>query len=117
MAAPAIVPILKKVATYVLTDKKLLKTVLGIVLGIIIIILMPLIAIFTIGSGHIQVDTDYIQSNIIANLTPEDTAKLQKIEDDMNSIQTKMTEAGYDETKVKRAQVLYANANCWFMKG
>lgn len=110
MAAPAIVPILKKVATYVLTDKKLLKTVLGIVLGIIIIILMPLIAIFTIGSGHIQVDTDYIQSNIIANLTPEDTAKLQKIEDDMNSIQTKMTEAGYDETKVKRAQVLYTLA-------
>ena len=46
MAAPAIVPILKKVATYVLTDKKALKVVLGIVLGIIIIVLTPIFAFF-----------------------------------------------------------------------
>lgn len=110
MAAPALAPILKKIAVYVVTDKKLFKTVLGIVLGIIIIILMPLIAFFTIASGNIELDTNYIQNNIVAKLTPEETAKLQKIEDDMNLIQAKMTEAGYDDAKVKRAQVLYTLA-------
>lgn len=110
MAAPALVPLLKKVATYVVTDKKLLKTVCGIVLGIIFIILMPLIAIFSIASGEIHIDTDYLQSSIIENLTPEQTVKLQKIEDDMNLIQAKMTASGHDENAVKKAQVLYTLA-------
>ena len=110
MAAPALAPILKKVAVYVVTDKKLLKTVLGIALGVIFIILMPLIALFSIISGGIQLDNDYIQNNIISKFTTEETVKFEKIELDMNLIQTKMTEAGYDDTKVKRAQVLYTLA-------
>ena len=110
MAAPALAPILKKIAVYVVTDKKLLKIVVGIVFGIIFIILMPLIAIFSIASGDIQLDTNYIQKNIVSKLTPEEISNLQKIEDNMNLIQTKMSEAGFGEDKIKRAQVLYTLA-------
>ena len=38
---------LKKIAVYILTDKKALKVVGGIILGIIIIIIMPIVALLT----------------------------------------------------------------------
>ena len=101
MAAPALVPILKKVAAYVVTDKKLLKTVLGIVLGIIIIVLTPIFAFFKLLSGDVHIDTAYLQSYVEENFSSEEIAMLQGVEEGMNLIETKMTEAGYDETKVK----------------
>ena len=110
MAAPALVPILKKVAAYVVTDKKLLKTVLGIVLGIIIIVLTPIFAFFKLLSGDVHIDTAYLQSYVEENFSSEEIAMLQGVEEGMKLIETKMTEAGYDETKVKRAQVLYTLA-------
>ena len=45
MAFP-IIPILKKVAVTLVTDKKARKVILGIVLGIIFVILMPIIAVY-----------------------------------------------------------------------
>ena len=36
---------LKKITVYILTDKKALKVVGGIILGIIIIIIMPIVAL------------------------------------------------------------------------
>lgn len=110
MAAPALIPVLKKLAMYVVTDKKALKTVCGIVLGIIFIILMPLIAFFSIASGEIKIDTDYLQSSIVENLTSEETEMLQSIEDNMNLISAKMLESGFGEEKIKKAQVLYTLA-------
>ena len=107
MAAPALIPILKKVAFYVVTDKKLLKTVGGIALGIVIILLMPFIAISSILSGDIQLDTDNIQSNIISNLSLDEISLLQKTEDDMKKIETEMSDADYDSLTIKKAQVLY----------
>ena len=44
---------LKKIAVSLLTDKKVLKVVGGIVLGIIIIIVMPIVAIVSIFNGTI----------------------------------------------------------------
>ena len=42
---------LKKIAVAVLTDKKLQRTVLGIVLGVIIIIIMPVAAVISLFNG------------------------------------------------------------------
>lgn len=39
---------LKKIAVAILTDKKLRKAVLGIVLGIIIIVIMPVVAVIAL---------------------------------------------------------------------
>lgn len=42
---------LKKIAVDLLTDKKVIKTIGGIVIGIIIIVVMPIIAVVSIFNG------------------------------------------------------------------
>ena len=48
---------LKKVAVALLTDKRVLKTLGGIVLGILIIIIMPVVAVISVFNGTIELDT------------------------------------------------------------
>lgn len=100
---------LKKVAVYVLTDKKALKTVVGIVIGIIIIIIMPIVAIVSIFNGNIEIDTDRLQTMLVENLSAEEQAKLQFVEDTMYGIETAMKDAGHTG-RIKEAQVLYVLA-------
>lgn len=101
---------LKKIAVYILTDKKALKTVLGIVLGIIIIIIiMPIVAIVSIFNGNIEIDTNRLQTMVVENLSAEEQAKLQFVEDTMYGIETAMKDAGHTG-RIKEAQVLYVLA-------
>lgn len=100
---------LKKIAVYILTDKKALKTVLGIVLGIIIIIIMPIVAIVSIFNGDIEIDADRLQTMVIENLSAEEQAKLQFVENTMYGIETAMKDAGHTG-RIKEAQVLYVLA-------
>lgn len=97
---------LKKIAVYILTDKKALKVVGGIVLGIIIIIVMPIVAVVSIFNGDIEIDTDRLQQMVVENLSAEEQAKLQFVEDTMYAIEDEMTAAGFTE-KIQEAQVLY----------
>lgn len=53
---------LKKVAVTILTDKRLRKTLLGIILGIIIIIVIPFAAIIALFSGGMQYMRHHLQS-------------------------------------------------------
>lgn len=100
---------LKKIAVYILTDKKALKTVLGIVLGVIIIIIMPIVAVLGIFNGNIEIDTDRLQTMVIENLSAEEQAKLQFVEDTMYGIETAMKDAGHTG-RTKEAQVIYVLA-------
>lgn len=100
---------LKKIAVYILTDKKALKTVFGIVIGIIIIIIMPIVAIVSIFNGNIEIDTDRLQTMLVENLSAEEQAKLQFVEDTMYGIETAMKDAGHTG-RIKEAQVLYVLA-------
>lgn len=100
---------LKKFAVYIFTDKKALKTVIGIVLGIIIIVVMPIVAVVSLFNGNIAIDTDRLQTMVVQNLSAEEKSKLQFVEDTMNSIDEKMKAAGFDG-RVKEAQVLYVLA-------
>lgn len=53
---------LKKIAVYILTDKKALKVVGGIILGIIIIIIMPIVALLGISpAAWISTPTDSLR--------------------------------------------------------
>ena len=97
---------LKKIAVSLLTNPKVLKTIGGIVLGIIIIIVMPIVAVVSIFNGDINIDTDRLQQMVVQNLSAEEQAKLQFVEDTMYAIEDKMIAAGF-EGKVKEAQVLY----------
>ena len=100
---------LKKIAVALFTDPKVLKTVLGIVLGIVIIIVMPIVAVVSIFNGGIEIDTDKLQQQVMAQMSAEEKAKLQFVEDTMKSIESEMTAAGFTG-RVKEAQVLYVLA-------
>ena len=100
---------LKKLSAVVLSDKNNLKTAVGIIIGIIVIIVMPIAAVLSIFSGDMNIDTDRLQQMITESLTSEEEDNLKFIEDTMLSIDKKMTDAGFLD-RVKEAQVLYVLA-------
>ena len=100
---------LKKLAVYIFTDKKALKIVSGIMLGIIIIIVMTIVAVVSIFNGNINIDTNRLQTMVVQNLSTEEKAKLQFVEDTMYGIETAMKDAGHTG-RIKEAQVLYVLA-------
>lgn len=97
---------LKKLSAVVLSDKNNLKTVVGIIIGIIVIIVMPIAAVLSIFSGDMNIDTDRLQQMITESLTSEEEDNLKFIEDTMLTLDEKMTDAGFFD-RVKEAQVLY----------
>ena len=97
---------LKKIAVALLSNPKVLKTIGGIVLGIIIIIIMPIVAVVSIFNGDINIDTDRLQQMVVQNMSAEERAKLQLVEDTMYAIEDEMTAAGFTD-RVREAQVLY----------
>lgn len=98
MAFP-IIPILKKVAVTLVTDKKARKVILGIVLGIIFVILMPIIAVLGIFSGGIDLGLDDINSLV---------AQQQAVgESTLTAIEETMLDEGYSQLKVEEAQAIY----------
>lgn len=101
---------LKKIAVAILTDKKLRKAVLGIVLGIIIIVIMPVVAVIALFNGDINIDTDRLQQIVVEEMSNEEKAKLQAVEDMMKAIETAMNEKGFTAERTKEAQVLYTLA-------
>lgn len=100
---------LKKLSAIVLSDKNNLKTAVGIIIGIIVIIVMPIAAVLSIFSGDMNIDTDRLQQMITESLTSEEEDNLKFIEDTMLSLDKKMTDAGFHD-RVKEAQVLYVLA-------
>ena len=98
MAAP-IIPILKKVAVAIVSDKKGRKWLLGVILGITFIILMPIIALLGIFSGGLDLNLDGIYDKI-----NEQQAKMEIVAQD---IEDEMLNAGYTQQKVQEAQTLY----------
>lgn len=98
MAFP-IIPILKKIAVTLVTDKKARKVIIGIVLGIIVIIIMPIIAVLGIFSGSLDIDTGRI-NEIINEYQTVGEATMTEIEEDMLT-------AGYSQQKAEEAQAIY----------
>ena len=99
MAAPAVGAALKKVATYILTDKKALKVV-GLIVGIIlVIILLPIGALLAIFNGGIEIDTGRLDE-----IYQERQMQLVEI---WESVESAMTDAGFDQTRIEEAQALF----------
>lgn len=105
----ATVAALKKIAVAILSNPKVIKTIGGIVLGIIIIIVMPIVVVVSIFSGDINIDTDRLQQMVVENMSSEEQENLQTIEDIMYTIEDEMIAAGF-ASRVKEAQVLYVMA-------
>ena len=99
MAAPAVAAVAKKVIAYVVTDKKAMKIVCGIVLGVIVIICMPIAALLGIFSGGIEIDTNRLQEMLQENQTV--------LMEHWTDVETGLTDAGYDSSRIQEAQLLY----------
>lgn len=107
MAAPAVVVVVKKAVVVVATDKKLRKIVLGIILGALIIIMLPIAVVMGLANQEIEIDVDRAQELIVENMSYEDREMLLSIENTMNAIDDAMTDAGHSPSRVTEAQVLY----------
>lgn len=59
---------LKKIAVALLTDKNVIKTIGGIVIGIIIIVVMPIVAVVSVFNGSMDIDTDKLNQSIKENI-------------------------------------------------
>ncbi len=99
MAAPAVAAVAKKVIAYVVTDKKAMKVVCGIILGVIVIICMPIAALLGIFSGGIEIDTNRLQEMLQENQTV--------LVEGWSEVESGMTNAGYDATRIQEAQLLF----------
>lgn len=99
MAAPAIVPIIKKVASVVLSDKKGRKAVLMIIGIVLVIIILPIIALLGIISGGIDLGLDDINSMV--------QEQQQVGEATLVAIEEAMLDEGYSQLRVEEAQAVY----------
>lgn len=101
MAVP-IIPILKKVGAAVMSNKKGRKTVLYIILTVTIIVMLPMIAVMGIFSNDVRIDTSEIEGIM---------QEREKIEAERHAeIEHAMTDAGYEELKIREAQAVYSFA-------
>lgn len=101
-----------KITSAVASDKNARK-VTGIIIGSVIgLLLIPLIAYMgIIGSmDSIEIDTDQVQQSIVQNMSAEEKAKLQHIEDVMTGISKECSKRKLKSVVGKKAQAVYACA-------
>ena len=98
---------LKRIAVAVFTDKKSRKTVIGLILGVIVIIAMPIAVFISALNMSADMDPEDLNRFVSEELTDEEKAELQTVEDMMKAIESAMTERGFTAEKTKEAQALY----------
>ena len=101
-----VVAIIKAVIT-VLTDKKLFKTVCGIILGVIIIIFIPVLTLLALFDGAADIDWSQISQIVVEQLDPELREELQHVQTTMSNIESAMLSAGFSGTRITEAQVIF----------
>ena len=101
MAAP-IIPILKKLAVALVTDKKFRNRVFGIILGILVIIMLPVMAVVGVFSELGNINTSEMEQ-ILSEYEATASAVATEIEEEMTAL-------GFTALKIEEAQTLYAFA-------
>lgn len=97
---------LKKIAVALLSNKKIAKGVVTIVLAILVGAAFPIIAVVAMISNDVQVDYHELQNVAVSNMTPEQLEALQKTEDLMNKIETEMKKKNFSDDQVLQARIL-----------
>ena len=101
-----------KITSAVASDKnarKVIGTIIGSVIGLLLI---PLIAYMGIigNMDSIEIDTNQVQQSIVQNMSAEEKAKLQHIEDVMTGISKECSKRKLKNIVNKKAQAVYACA-------
>lgn len=97
---------LKKIAVALLTDKKIMKTIGGIIIGIIIVVIMPIIAVISIFNGSMDIDTDKLSQSIQENISAEQMKNLQLINDTMTEVENQLKSKKLSDCNTQ-AEVIY----------
>lgn len=101
-----------KITSAVASDKNARK-VIGVIIGSVIgLLLIPLIAYMGIigNMDSIEIDTDQVQQSIVQNMSAEEKAKLQHVENVMNEISKECSKRKLKSIVGKKAQAVYACA-------
>ena len=101
-----------KITSAIANDKnarKVIGTIIGSVIGLLLI---PLIAYMGIigNMDSIEIDTNQVQHSIVQNMSSEEKAKLQHIEDVMTGISKECSKRKLKSIVGKKAQAVYACA-------
>lgn len=101
-----------KITSAVANDKnarKVIGTIIGSVIGLLLIPLITYMGI--IGNmDSIEIDTNQVQQSIVQNMSAEEKAKLQHIEDVMTGISKECSKRKLKNIVNKKAQAVYACA-------
>lgn len=97
---------LKKIAVALLTDKKVIKTIGGIIIGVIIIVVMPIVAVVSIFNGSMDIDTDKLGKSIQENISAEQMENLQLINDTMTEVEKQLDKKKLSSYNTQ-AEVIY----------
>lgn len=95
--------IIKKLLLAVLTDKKALKTIGGILLGIVVFIMMPIGALMALFSSGINIDPEALKQEVSVQMSRENMADGELLSGKLAEISEVMEEAGFAEF-IKPAQ-------------
>lgn len=101
-----------KITSAVASGKNARK-VIGVIIGSVIgLLLIPLIAYMGIigNMDSIEIDTNQVQQSIVQNMSAEEKAKLQHVENVMNEISKECTKRKLKSIVGKKAQAVYACA-------
>lgn len=96
---------LKKIAVALLSNPKIIKTIGGIIIGIIVILIMPVIVV-SLFNGDIEVDVDKLSQSIQSNILDEQTENLQLINDTMTEIEKQLDKKRLSSYN-SQAEVIY----------
>lgn len=97
---------LKKIAVSLLTDKKVIKTIGSTIIGIIIIVVMPIVAVVSIFNGSMDIDTDKLNQSIQENISAEQMENLQLINDTMTEVEKQLDKKELSSYNTQ-AEVIY----------
>ena len=97
---------LKKIAVALLTNPKVLKTVGGVVIGIVLILALPIIAVVSFFNGDIEFDTASLNQSIQTQLMAEHKEELENINKTVEKIEEKLKDKELSKYN-KQAEVTY----------
>ena len=101
---------LKKIAVMILTNKKVMKKVLIVVVSLIMALLLPVIAVISVLQGNVNIDYNKLQEMVVENMTDEQKAQLAATEKLMNDIESEMKKKDFTDEQVLQARVITVTA-------
>ena len=97
---------LKKIAVALVSNPQNWKTIVGIILALIIVVVTPVAVIVAILNGNIEIDQSRLAQIIQQNITAEQSANLEMINTTMEKVEQELEKRNLLEYKTQ-AEVLY----------